>query len=73
MIESVRPFTLHVADADIADLQARLARVRWPDEAPDSAWRYGTSLAFMRELVSIGSTATTGARRKPRSTRSRSS
>jgi microsomal epoxide hydrolase len=47
----IRPFTLHVADEDIADLRARLARVRWPDEAPDAPWRYGTSLAFMRELV----------------------
>ena len=51
MTTDIRPFALHIADADIADLRARLARVRWPDEAPDSAWRYGTSLAFMRELV----------------------
>jgi len=51
MKSDVRPFTLRVADADIADLHARLARVRWPDEAPGSAWRYGASLAFMRELV----------------------
>jgi pimeloyl-ACP methyl ester carboxylesterase len=44
-------FTLNVAPAAIADLQARLERVRWPDEAPDAPWLYGTSLAFMRELV----------------------
>jgi microsomal epoxide hydrolase len=25
--------------------------VRWPDEAPEPPWRYGTSVAFMRELV----------------------
>jgi microsomal epoxide hydrolase len=47
----IRPFSLHVADADIADLASRLAGVRWPDEAPGAAWQYGTSLAFMRELV----------------------
>ncbi len=55
MATDIRPFTLEVADADIADLAARLARVRWPDEppadVPGAAWRYGTSLAFMRELV----------------------
>jgi microsomal epoxide hydrolase len=51
MTADIRPFALHIADADIADLTARLARVRWPDEAPDAPWRYGTSLAFMRELV----------------------
>jgi len=46
-----RPFTIDVPDAVLADLRARLERVRWPDEAPDSAWRYGTSLAYMQELV----------------------
>jgi pimeloyl-ACP methyl ester carboxylesterase len=47
----IRPFTLSIDDAAIADLRARLARVRWPDEAPDAPWRYGTSVAFMHELV----------------------
>lgn len=47
----VRPFTLSIDDAAIADLRARLARVRWPDEAPDAPWLYGTSVAFMREMV----------------------
>lgn len=50
----LRPFSLHVPDAAVADLHARLDRVRWPDEAPPeqgAPWAYGTSLAFMRELV----------------------
>src|SRR4029453_6676525 len=51
MSGDIRPFSLHVAEADIADLAKRLASVRWPDEAPDAPWRYGTSLAFMREMV----------------------
>ena len=46
-----RPFTIKVDDAVLADLRARLERVRWPDEPPDAAWRYGTSLAYMKELV----------------------
>jgi hypothetical protein len=46
-----RPFTIKVADEVLADLRARLERVRWPDEVPDAAWRYGTSVAYMKELV----------------------
>ena len=46
-----RPFRLQVADAAIADLRERLARTRLPDEAPDSPWLYGTSLAYMQELL----------------------
>ena len=48
---SIRPFRLAVDAAAIDDLRHRLARVRWPDEAPETPWLYGTSLAFMRELV----------------------
>jgi microsomal epoxide hydrolase len=47
---AIRPFRLAVADADVADLKSRLVRVRWPDEAPEAPWAYGTSLGFMREL-----------------------
>lgn len=46
-----RPFRVHVPDAVLADLRDRLARVRWPDEAPGPAWSYGTSLGYMKELV----------------------
>ena len=46
-----QPFTIQIPDAVLADLRARLERVRWPDEAPDSEWRYGTSVAYMQELV----------------------
>jgi microsomal epoxide hydrolase len=45
------PFTLHVPDADIADLRERLARTRWPDQAPGEAWAYGTDVGYMRGLV----------------------
>jgi pimeloyl-ACP methyl ester carboxylesterase len=46
-----RPFQVHVADETLADLNQRLERVRWPDEAPGLAWSYGTSLTYMKELV----------------------
>ena len=48
---AIRPFRLAVDAAAIADLERRLAHVRWPDEVPEPSWRYGTSVAFMRELV----------------------
>ena len=48
---SVQPFTIAVPDDVLADLQERLSRVRWPDEAPGAAWAYGTSLEYMKELV----------------------
>ena len=45
------PFTLHVPDADIEDLRQRLARTRFPDQAPGAAWAFGTDLGAMRGLV----------------------
>src|SRR5437879_1416428 len=46
-----QPFTIRAADDVLADLRARLERVRWPDEVPGAAWRYGTSVSYMKELV----------------------
>ena len=45
------PFTLHISDADIADLRERLARSRFPDSAPGEAWAYGTEVSYLRELA----------------------
>ena len=44
-------FTLSVPDAAIADLKARLALTRFPDQAPDAPWVYGTDLDYMKALV----------------------
>jgi pimeloyl-ACP methyl ester carboxylesterase len=44
-------FTLHVPDADVADLRERLARTRWPDEPPLAPWSTGTSVAYAKSLV----------------------
>jgi pimeloyl-ACP methyl ester carboxylesterase len=51
MTATARPFTIRVDDSVLADLRGRLERVRWPDEIPVSNWRYGTDLAYMKELV----------------------
>ena len=46
-----KPFTLHVPDAEIAELRQRLARTRWPDESPGEPWSTGTSLSYMKGLA----------------------
>ena len=45
-----KPFELHVPDADIADLRARLAQTRFPDQTTGPPWAYGADLAYMRTL-----------------------
>jgi epoxide hydrolase len=47
----VQPFRVEIAQADLDDLQARLAQVRWPDELPGVEWAYGVPLDYVRELV----------------------
>jgi pimeloyl-ACP methyl ester carboxylesterase len=44
-------FPIHVPDAVLEDLNARLSRARFPDQLDDAGWRYGTELGYLRELV----------------------
>jgi hypothetical protein len=44
-------FKLAVPPGAIADLNERLGRTRFPDQAPGSAWAYGTDVVWMRGLV----------------------
>ncbi|MBV9898033.1 MAG: alpha/beta fold hydrolase [Chloroflexi bacterium] len=45
-------FALRIDDAVLEDLQQRLQRVRWPDQAPDAQpWALGTDLAYLQETV----------------------
>ena len=47
-----RPFTLHVADEVLDDLQQRLGRARFLDLPPHGEpWEYGTDVTYLRELV----------------------
>ncbi|HEY3256205.1 MAG TPA: epoxide hydrolase, partial [Polyangiaceae bacterium] len=46
-----KPFKIHVSDEALADLRARLARVRWPDEPPLAPWSTGASVDYMKGLV----------------------
>jgi pimeloyl-ACP methyl ester carboxylesterase len=46
-----QPFTFHVPDTAIADLKTRLALTRFPDAAPGEPWAFGSSVAYVRDLV----------------------
>jgi pimeloyl-ACP methyl ester carboxylesterase len=46
-----RPFRLEIPDGAIADLKARLAHARLPDQPPGAAWSTGSDLGFMTEVI----------------------
>ncbi|MEO3925946.1 epoxide hydrolase family protein [Micromonosporaceae bacterium B7E4] len=47
----MRPYRLRVAEVELTDLRRRLAETRWPVEIPDTPWRRGVPLRYLRELV----------------------
>jgi pimeloyl-ACP methyl ester carboxylesterase len=47
-----QPFELRIPDAAIADLSSRLGLTRFPDAAPGEPWAFGSSVDYMRDLVS---------------------
>lgn len=46
-----KPFQLRIPDSQIADLRARLARTRFPDEPPLEPWSTGASVSYLKELI----------------------
>jgi pimeloyl-ACP methyl ester carboxylesterase len=46
-----KQFSLSVSERQQDDLRARLALTRFPDQAPDAPWAYGTDLDYMKSLV----------------------
>ena len=46
-----QPFSLRVPDNAITHLRERLARTRFPDQAPGDPWAYGTSVDYLRGLI----------------------
>lgn len=49
--ESIRPFRIHVPQAQLADLHARIAATRWPDKETVDDGSQGIGLATMQALV----------------------
>lgn len=50
-MNDIRPFGVNIAEADLADLRARLTATRWPDPECVDDWSQGMPLAYARELV----------------------
>jgi pimeloyl-ACP methyl ester carboxylesterase len=50
-VAEITPYRIAVADAELADLQARLARTRWPDAEPVADWSQGIPLRYTRHLA----------------------
>lgn len=51
MTDAITPFVLDVPQGDLDDLQARLARTRWPERETVDGWRQGVPLAAARAFV----------------------
>jgi epoxide hydrolase len=47
---NLTPFTVSIAEAELEDLRARLARTRWPDQLPGQEWVYGAERAELQDL-----------------------
>jgi epoxide hydrolase len=49
--DAVERFEIHIDDAVLADLRARLEHTRIPDQIEDTGWEYGIPLDYLRVLV----------------------
>ena len=49
--EAIRPFTIRIPDAVLADLKARLAASRIPEPLQGPGWTHGTDIDYLRRLV----------------------
>jgi epoxide hydrolase len=47
----IRPFRIDIPQADLDDLNTRLARTRWPDQLPGAGWDYGIPLDYVKDLA----------------------
>ncbi|MEF3403189.1 epoxide hydrolase family protein [Agromyces sp. CCNWLW203] len=47
----IRPFRIDIPQAEVDDLNRRLAATRWPDELPGVGWSYGTPPSYLQGLA----------------------
>lgn len=50
-MKNVTEFKVSVSQQVLDDLKNRLQNIRWPGEAQDAGWNFGTSESYLRELV----------------------
>jgi pimeloyl-ACP methyl ester carboxylesterase len=48
---AIHPFTIHVPDAVLVDLKARLAKARIVEPLQGDGWTYGTDVRYLKTLV----------------------
>lgn len=46
----IKPFTIAISQEVLEDLNHRLERTRFPDQIPDTGWRYGAEIGFIKDL-----------------------
>jgi hypothetical protein len=47
----IHPFRIEVPQADLDDLDERLARTRWPEELPGVGWSRGVAAGYLKGLA----------------------
>ncbi|MFC4069002.1 epoxide hydrolase family protein [Actinoplanes subglobosus] len=47
----MEPFRIDIPQAELDDLQRRLAGTRWPDDLPDAGWDRGVPMHYLKELA----------------------
>jgi pimeloyl-ACP methyl ester carboxylesterase len=50
MSEEIRPFKIHIDDAELEDLKRRLRATRWPDAQTVGDWGQGIPLDYVRKV-----------------------
>lgn len=51
MSTEIRPFRIDIPQADLDDLNDRLARARWPRQLPGEGWSRGVPTVYLKELA----------------------
>lgn len=64
--QSIRPFRIDIAQADLDDLAERLRRTRFAAPLPGDDWDTGVPVVYLRELVDYWGEGYDCAPRKPR-------
>ena len=71
--EAIRPFSIRIPDAALADLKARLATARIPEPLQGDGWTRGNDIGYLRQLVAYWRTGFDWRAQERRSTSSNSS
>jgi hypothetical protein len=50
MSEEIKPFKIHVSDAELDDLKRRVRATRWPDKETVDDWSQGAPLAYVKDV-----------------------